>query len=117
MGGPNDNGSQFFILYQAAKHLDGKHSVFGRLVGGMDVLNRMEEAEVNEANDKPLRAIKIMQMIVYQNPFNDPLPHQIKQVKEAKDKEKGTWWSQPMKIKGVDMDGEEENQFQIGKYI
>merc|ERR1740123_793291 len=90
----------------------------------MQVLNRMEEAEVNEANDKPIKAMKILQTIVYQNPFNDPLPNQIKEAKEAKeakerelDKEKGKWWSQPMKIKGVEMGVESESKFQIGKYI
>ena len=32
--GPNTNGSQFYILYKSARHLDHKHTVFGRVVGG-----------------------------------------------------------------------------------
>lgn len=40
--GPHTNGSQFFITYKSAPHLDGKHSVFGRVVGGIETLSRME---------------------------------------------------------------------------
>jgi cyclophilin family peptidyl-prolyl cis-trans isomerase len=42
--GPHTNGSQFYILYKSAHHLDNKHTVFGRVVGGLDVLSKMEKA-------------------------------------------------------------------------
>jgi cyclophilin family peptidyl-prolyl cis-trans isomerase len=41
--GCNTNGSQFFLLFKEAKHLDLKHSVFGRVVGGLSNLDKMEE--------------------------------------------------------------------------
>ncbi|MBO7622393.1 MAG: peptidylprolyl isomerase, partial [Victivallales bacterium] len=42
--GANTTGSQFFICFGATPHLDGKHAVFGKVIKGLDVLDRIEAA-------------------------------------------------------------------------
>ncbi|MCZ7571479.1 MAG: peptidylprolyl isomerase [Ardenticatenaceae bacterium] len=44
--GPNTNGSQFFIVYEAQPHLNGKHTVFGQVTSGMDVARTLENGDV-----------------------------------------------------------------------
>jgi cyclophilin family peptidyl-prolyl cis-trans isomerase len=56
--GPNTNGSQFFINVAANNFLDGKHTVFGKVVAGMDVVTVIENVKVG-ANDRPIEAVVI----------------------------------------------------------
>ncbi|KAH8261054.1 hypothetical protein KR044_002623 [Drosophila immigrans] len=68
--GPSTNGSQFFITYRSCKQLDGKHTIFGKLVGGLETLQKMENIEVDN-KDRPIEDIIIENAQVYVNPFEE----------------------------------------------
>lgn len=67
--GPNSNGSQFFITFKDTPHLDRKHTVFGRLVGGEDTLKALECLPV-DAGDRPKGGTlpKILSIQVFVDP-------------------------------------------------
>ena len=59
-----------FITYRSCKHLNNKHTIFGRLVGGMESLTEMEKIEVDN-KDKPIEDIVIIKAQVFVNPFEE----------------------------------------------
>lgn len=58
---PNSAGSQFFLMHKDAPHLDGAYAAFGKVIEGMDVVNRIAETATNYA-DKPLEP-QVMQTV------------------------------------------------------
>lgn len=68
--GPNTNKSQFFITYRSCTHLDKKHTIFGKVVGGLSTLNDMERIET-DSEDRPIEDIKIVKVAVFVDPFQE----------------------------------------------
>ena len=54
---PNSAGSQFFIMHKSAPHLDGAYAAFGKVVEGMDVVNKIAETRTDYSN-RPLKEQK-----------------------------------------------------------
>jgi peptidyl-prolyl cis-trans isomerase-like 2 len=123
--GKNTNSSQFFITYKATPHLDRKHTTFGLVVDGLDVLTKMEATSVDD-NNRPLRDIVIDDVVVYVDPFEEFQKNWKETERSEKEKEeikkqggtdddKTTWTGKRIRRDGtVEGNGSAES---VGKYL
>lgn len=120
--GPDTNKSQFFLTYRSCKHLDGKHTVFGKIVGGLDTMSAMERIEVDN-KDKPIEDIVIQKASVFVDPFTEADEQLAKERMEELEKAKQQEKSLNEKKKSSAGAGGDQNQSYkvyskgIGKFI
>jgi len=62
--GPNTNGGQFFITLAETSWLDNKHSVFGEITDGMDVVSRIGHTPTSKPGDQPVKPITIQSVTI-----------------------------------------------------
>eukprot|EP00913_Durusdinium_trenchii_P009105 g8560.t1 len=105
--------SQFFISLKSCEHLNNKHSVFGRVVGGLQILEVLNNWET-DAKDKPVTEIKLIRTEVFKNPFKEITEEMAKPKVEKVVDPVATWFSNrrdPMQ------EHKNRNSTQVGKYL
>lgn len=70
---PDSAGSQFFIMHQTSPHLDGEYAAFGKVIEGMDVVNKIAEV-ATDYSDKPLEEQKMKRVTVDTKGVDYPEP-------------------------------------------
>jgi len=90
--GKNTNKSQFFVTLKSCAHLDNKHSIFGRVVGGLPLLDAYNKWDVGE-KDRPTKDIRVLRTEVFKNPFRDACTELAKPKVEKDINPEATWFS------------------------
>ena len=73
---PNSAGSQFFIMHEDAKHLDGQYAAFGKVTAGMDVVDAIASVKTS-AGDRPVVEQKIASIVVDTHGESYPEPNKL----------------------------------------
>jgi len=113
--GKNTNKSQFFVSLKSCEHLNNKHSLFGRVVGGLELLKVFNDSTPTDEADRPVKDIKLMSTEVFKNPFKDAMLEYLKPPVEEKKIDPDAMWfsrrSDPMEQHEKRASGE------VGKYL
>ena len=73
---PNSGGSQFFVMHQDAKHLDGQYAAFGKVTSGLEVVDAIAATKTGR-NDRPLEDQKIASITVDTKGETYPEPNKL----------------------------------------
>lgn len=73
---PNSGGSQFFIMHKTSPHLDGDYAAFGKIIEGMEIVNKIAET-ATDYSDRPLEDQRIKSMTVDTFGVDYPEPEKI----------------------------------------
>ena len=125
--GKNTNQSQFFITYRTAKHLDRKHTIFAKVVGGMETLDRLENVPVKEPDKRPTERIVMEDIVVFVDPFAEFQKQKHERDAEEREKEeiekmggteddRTTWTGKRVRGDGTVESGNREGGG-VGKYL
>lgn len=123
--GKNTNSSQFFFTYKPTPHLDRKHTIFGRITDGTNVLNKMENVPTDGSN-RPLNKIFIKDIVVFVDPFEEfQKQRQEQDSRQARQEEirrqggtedeRTTWTGKRIRADGTVEEGDTRES--VGKYL
>lgn len=113
--GKDTNGSQFFITFRSCQHLDNKHTIFGKVVGGLETLTEFEAIKTDK-NDKPVEEIKLLATRVFVNPFEE-VDEQLQKEREEETQKELEARQPPSKIVKEEKKQKVYRTSGVGKYI